>query len=439
VVLATRPQGAADHKPANLTERGCFVRSVLRRSTAAAAIILLCCCATAAIAATPSPGLVSVRIEGSNQTLLAPTTVATQAAAFHPTNDPTAGHTCPGTSAARALELATGSTWSGTFFASFGDYEVNSILGELHPTSPTDGSFWNFWVDNAPAQVGICQQQLNPGDQILFFPDCFGPTCPAGFVSPAVLALSAPTVVQGGTPFTASVVAYPNAGGAPKALVGASVSGDGVIGATGAGGQTTLTLTTPGSYLLSASATGSVRTENLICVHNGNDGNCGTPVSHPPPGSTTGPAPTGASPTAPAACVTNGRDGRCGTVDKTPPIARLQIPEGRHYRHGRGPRLLSGTVAADPSGIGTIRLRLTRQNHGVCQVYGVHKASLVDGSCHIEDAPWFVAGTSSPFSYLLKKPLPAGRYVLDVQAVDGAGNFQTTQVPGRSRIVFRVE
>jgi hypothetical protein len=393
------------------------------------------------VAATPTPGLVGIRIEGSTQTLLAPTTVTTQAAAFHPANDPVTGHTCPGTSAARALELATGATWSGTYFSSFGDYEVNSILGELHPVSPTDGSFWSFWIDNAPANLGICQQQLNPGDQILFFPDCFGPTCPAGYVPPSVLALAAPTVVQSGAAFTAGVLAYPNAGGTPTALVGATVAGDGVSAVTGAGGQATLTLSTPGSYLLSATAANSVRTESVICVHNGNDGNCGT--SHSTGGSSTGPVvgqtpPATGSKPAPA-CATNGADGLCGTLDKTAPIARLQIPEGRHYRHGRGPRELNGSVGADPSGIKTIRLRLTRQSHGVCQVYSATRATLVDGSCKIEDAAWFTVGPPSPFSYLLKKPLPAGRYVLDVQAVDGAGNVQPTQVAGRSRIVFRVE
>jgi len=417
------------------------VRSVLGRSTAAAVIALACWCA-AATAATPTPGLVSVRVEGSNQTLLATTTVTTQAAAFHPANDPTAAHTCPGTSAARALELATGGTWSGTFFSSFGDYEVNSILGELHPTGPTDGSFWNFWVDNSPAEVGICQQQLNPGDQILFFPDCFGPTCPAGFVSPAVLGISAPSVVQSGTAFTAAVVSYPNAGGAATALVGASITGGGASATTGAGGQATLTLRTPGSYVLSATAANSVRAESVICVHNGNDGNCGTPHSGggsttgPVPGSTPGVTPPGVSPL----CATNGHDGLCGTLDKTAPIARLQIPEGRHYHHGRGPRQLNGTVGFDPSGIGAIRLRLVRRNQGACEVYSPTKAKLVNGStCTIDDTPWFTVGKASPFSYLLKKPLPQGRYVLDVQAVDGAGNVQATQVAGRSRIVFRVE
>jgi hypothetical protein len=429
------------------------VRSVLGRSILASVAALACSCAAAAAtaatasAATPVPGLVTVRIEGSTQTLLAPTVVTTQAAAFHPANDPDPSHTCPGTSAARALELATGATWSGTYFASFGDYDVTSILGELHPNSPTDGGFWEFWVDNAPATVGICQQQLNPGDQILFFPQCFGTSgCPAGYVPPAVLALSAPTAVQSGTPFTASVVSYPNAGGAGKALVGANISGDGVNAATGAGGLATLTLTTPGSYLLSATAANSVRTESVICVHNGNDGNCGTPKltgpgSQPPTVSppTTPPnggplvaCALGASAVAAAGCPP------LPVLDTTAPIARLQIPEGRHYGHGKGPRELNGTVSADPSGIKSIRLRLTRRNKGVCQVFSPRKATLVDGPCAIADAPWFTVGPPSPFSYLLKKRLPAGRYVLDVQATDGAGNVQPTQVPGRSEIVFRV-
>jgi len=383
-----------------------------------------------------------MRIEGSSQTLLSPTVVTTQADPFHPANDPVAGHTCPGTSAGQALELSTGGTWSGTYFTSFGDYEVDSILGEAHPTGATDGGYWSFWVNNAPAQVGVCQQQLNPGDQVLFFPDCFG-TCPAGFVSPAVLGLRVPAVVQSGTPFTASVVSYPNAGGQPSALVGATITGGGASATTGPGGQATVTLATPGSYLLGAAAPNTVRTESAICVHNGNDGNCGT-TKGKPGAPATGPAAGGqgmsggTGATRPAGCVTNGSDGLCGTLDKTAPIARLQIAEGRHFAHGRGPRVLSGTVTADPSGLRTIRLRLTRLNHRVCQVFSPQKTTLVDGSCRIDVAPWFPVGPPSPFSYLLRKRLPAGRYVLDVEAVDNAGNVEAKQVPGRSRIVFRV-
>jgi hypothetical protein len=422
-------------------ERGGFVRSVLARSVAVIATSLTCWCATSSALAA-GPGLVTIRVEGSNQTLLPATPVTIQTAAFHPSTDPVAAHTCSGASAARALETATAGTWGGTYFTSFGDYEVNSILGELHPVSPADGSYWAFWVNNTAASVGICQQQLSPGDQILFFPDCFGTGCPAGFVSPAVLSLSAPAVVSSGTPFTAAVSSYPNAGGPPKALVGASITGDGASAATGAGGQATLTLSRPGSYLLTATAANSVRTESAICVHNGNDGNCGTSTSPSAAGSTgaaAGAKPTGVGTAGAVPCATNGADGLCGTRDTTPPIARLQIAEGRHYRHGRGPRVLNGSVRADPSGIGTIRLRLTRQSHGTCQVYSPGRAALVSGACAIAKAAWFTVGPPTPFSYLLKKPLPSGRYVLDIEAIDKAGNVETVQVPGRTRIVFRVE
>ncbi len=417
------------------------MRSVLGRSLLAA-LTTLACWSAAASAATPVPGLVTVRVEGAVQTLLPATTVLTEAGAFHPANDPVAARTCPGTSAARALELATGSIWSGTYFTSFGDYQVDSILGEAHPTGPSDGSYWAFWVDNAPAQVGICQQQLDPGDQILFFPDCFG-SCPAGFVSPDVLAVNAPAAVQSGTPFTAGVVSYPNAGGPPKTLVGAAITGGGASAVTGAGGLASVTLNTPGSYLLTASAPGAVRAETTVCVHNANDGNCGTTKGAPgaggtpPAGGAGTPTPGAPGATTPAGCVTNGSDGRCGTLDRTAPVGRLQIPEGRHYAHGRGPRTLDGTVAADPSGLRTIRLRLTRLEHGRCQVFSPKKAALVDGTCKIDRAPWFAVGPPSPFSYLLKQRLPAGRYVLDVEATDNAGNVDR-QVAGRSRIVFRV-
>ncbi len=285
-------RSTADHSRRALWKGCLHLRSVLGRSLVAALTTLACWC-TAASAAAPVPGLVTVRVEGTPQTLLAPTIVTTEAADFHPASDPVA-HTCPGTSAARALEVATGGTWSGTYFASFGDYQVNTILGEAHPAGATDGSYWAFWVNNMPAQVGICQQQLNPGDQILFFPDCFG-TCPAGFVSPAVLGVSAPAVVQSGTPFTASVVAYPNAGGPAKALTGATITGGGASSTSGPGGQATVTLGTPGSYLLSVTAPNSVRTETAICVHNGNDGNCGTTKTTPgTPAAGSPPAGTGA-------------------------------------------------------------------------------------------------------------------------------------------------
>ena len=322
-------------------ERGCTVRSVLARSGVLAAAVLTCWfAASPALAAGPS--LVTVRVEGSSQTLLSATTVPLQAAAFHPSADPVASHTCSGASAARALETATGGAWNGAYFTSFGDYEVNSILGELHPVSPADGSYWSFWVNNASANVGICQQQLDPGDQILFFPDCFG-TCPAGFVSPDVLALSAPTVVQSGTPFTAGVVSYPNAGGRPEGPRRREhrrrrrERRDGRRRAGHAHAEHARVLSPD-----ARAPPNSVRTESVICVHNGNDGNCGTPDS-PRRGSSTS-APVGTNACRPRR---SERDDRARPTAPTASAARVT----RRHRSpaSRSPRAATTATAGVPA------------------------------------------------------------------------------------------
>ena len=49
----------------------------------------------------------------------------------------------------------------------------------------------------------------------------------------------------------------------------------------------------------------------------------------------------------------------------------------------------------------------------------------------------FHVSSSASFSYLLPKRLGPGRYVLDVSALDAAGN-RTTLARGTSRLVFHV-
>ncbi|HTZ86407.1 MAG TPA: hypothetical protein VMB05_07050, partial [Solirubrobacteraceae bacterium] len=50
---------------------------------------------------------------------------------------------------------------------------------------------------------------------------------------------------------------------------------------------------------------------------------------------------------------------------------------------------------------------------------------------------FFKVGSTPSYSYLLPAALAPGRYVLDVQATDEAGN-RTTLARGSSRIVFYV-
>jgi hypothetical protein len=53
-------------------------------------------------------------------------------------------------------------------------------------------------------------------------------------------------------------------------------------------------------------------------------------------------------------------------------------------------------------------------------------------------ASFFSVGATESFSYLLPARLPAGRYVYDVDAVEGTGKT-TNLVSGVSHVVFRVK
>src|SRR5207248_3002574 len=104
----------------------------------------------------------------------------------------------------------------------------------------------------------------------------------------------------------------------------------GAEGTTDSNGHAALTFGTAGIHKVDVSAAASVRTETAICVHNGNDGSCGTTAPGSPPASSaaggrTEPPYTG--PFALAASVTG-------------------AAEGRVYARGSAPRLLSGTIRA---------------------------------------------------------------------------------------------
>ena len=168
-----------------------------------------------------------------------------------------------------------------------------------------------------------------------------------------------------------------------------------------------------------------------MCVHDGNDGNCGTtapPGTTPTPGTTTPttqtPATTGPPPAA--------------TTTAGPPHGHLGIHEGTVFAHGHGPHVIAGTVDSDPSGLREVAVRLTRQvAHGRCEAYNAKRRKFAAASCGITHAPAFSVGHAYTFSYLLPSKLAPGRYTLQVSAVDVAGK-QDGPAPGRNRIVFRV-
>jgi hypothetical protein len=378
--------------------------------------LLLACLlslAFASLARATSPATVTVRVEGLNETKLPATTVTTNSTPV--VKDGDTSHACPGTSAIGALELASGGNWSGPWNEEFNQYEIFSIEGELHEfdSASTANYFWSLWVNDQESTVGACEAELQPGARVLFFASCFGSTCP-GESGP--LEIEAPATANVGEQVSVAIKRYSSSGqGTPKE--GATVAGAAQAATTNASGQATVSFAQAGEYTLRASAAESVRTEATVCVHNGNDGNCGTTV----PGSTktSSAAPAAASP----------YSGPYAVVAKA-----TSVGEGRVYTRAKAPRVLSGTVASH-SPVTSVEMRLRRSYRGRCFAYDGTSERFVRARC--ASGSFFKVSSTPSFSYLLPGALAPGRYVLDLEAVDASGH-RSTLARGSSRIVFYV-
>jgi hypothetical protein len=162
-----------------------------------------------------------------------------------------------------------------------------------------------------------------------------------------------------------------------------------------------------------------------VCVHNGNDGTCGTSVATQV-GASTGPAQVGVQ----------------GTKQVSAPLlaetARVVgIVNGRSYGRRRAPRVLAGLVTV-PAGdaLRDVRIRLQRRYRRRCFNFSGPRAAFVR-SRRCSPARFFSVGAAQSFSYLLPSRLPRGRYVYAVEAIDGAGHA-TRLVAGTSLVGFTV-
>ncbi len=394
-----------------------------RRTRFAAAGTVLVALLMPSAALSADPATVTVRVEGDADTLLAATIVPVTGPAV--VRD---GNSCPGDSAAAALDRATTGSWSGTWNAGFSDWELTAIKGEGHSFSAP--AYWGFFLNESVASAGICTQKVQAGDRVLFAP------APSNFDPVGVLTLEGlPETVAPGTPFTVTVRRTATAYGGPPdyaaitetlPLAGAAIALPGGGSATtGADGAAAITLTAGGPVWLRATNNGDVRSAaRATCVTTGGDGLCGSAV----PGGIT----SAALPGAPR--------------DVTPALPRIRlIAEAARFSRRRAPRTLSGTVAADPSGLKDVMLRLTRRAGRRCGAYDGRRERWVRPSrCGTEGGRFFSIGNRADWSYLLPGALTAARYVLDVRTVDGAGNVTRGASRAgdpskpRTRVVFRV-
>ena len=408
-------------------------RSISAGGVRLAGVLFVLLAAAALIAPSALAGLpatVTVRVLGPEPTyeaLTPPTQVTTTTAPVEKE-----GHSCSGTNAIGALNLATKGNWGGKFEGN--EWLLTAIDGGLYEGP----DYWGYWVNDRYAAKGVCGEELEAGDQLLFIPENLPEGCfkepKEDCTPPKILSIEAPATAEVGRPVIVTVLAYPNGAGEPSSVppspaAGVNVGGWGSSTTTNVEGKATLIFPGDETYTLRATgATGeepvSVPGETLVCVHTGNDGECGTPRT---PGGLLTPVSAGSTGGVGESAPYTGLYGVVATVSG--------IHEGHVYAHGKAPRVLAGTVTAHAS-VTSISLRLRRSYRGRCWAYNGSRERFEHVRCG-QGSFFGVASGGDSFSYLLPSRLPPGRYVLDVAAADSAGGKAPLD-RGSSRIVFYV-
>ncbi len=379
-----------------------------------------------ALAGTPST--VTVRVVGlTGTTLLPQTQVTTTNTPIDPDGIP--ADVCSGTSAGGALYDATQGNWVVKYDGGLG-YEIDGVQGLNFPSfSPTvtPDAYWSFWLNGAPATNGACDQELNQGDDVVFFAQCDAPgtDCPTSETTPEhFLTETAPAVstVQVGATVSVTVGSLNTGAGTAESSLpgGVTVTAGSLSETPNVQGVATFAFPSVGVYTIQAQAPNSVPSDpRTVCVHNGNDGNCGTTLAV---GSSTSPTTT-------------------KTISQAPDayVAKIAgVKNGHAYPRRSAPRLLAGLVEVPSGGtLRQVRISLQRRYRGRCFDFSGPRESFVrTEKCGA--AAFFSVGGSESFSYLLPARLPKGHYVYDIEAIDSAGQ-PTGLVNGVSHVVFRVK
>jgi hypothetical protein len=367
-----------------------------------------------------------VRVVGLNgQTLLPQTQVTTSTASI-----PVGGGSCSGTSAGGALYDAIQGNWEAKSVSA--GIEIDGVEALDFPAlSENPGIYWAFWLNNAYAEHGACDEQIESNNEdIVFVAQCYavGADCSTATAPDHFLTSTAPSarVVNVGESVSMTIASLSTESGTnePSLPTGVLVSGASQSVVPGAGGVATVSFASAGTYTLQAQAPDSVPSDPFtVCVHNGNDGNCGTSS---PSGSSTS---TGSSTTSTSITAALPYKGPFALV-----AGVKGLTDGHVYPGGTAPRVLSGNVVAHTA-VSSVSLRLRREYRGRCSAFDGATERFRRARCG--SGAFFKVASNGVFSYQLPTALAPGRYVLDVEASDAAGN-RTTLARGSSRIVFYV-
>lgn len=378
------------------------MKQQLVRLLAGTILLLAVVCAPASAAAVT----VNLRVEGPTSTFFEGN-VSVDATTIdgHPCNvagngDPAPGGT-PQPTPTGAL-IAAGQSVVAPWDATYKDAFVTAVNGIVNTGAPAYQPYWNLAINGISPDVGGCQVALHNGDRVVWGYANFGDM---------VLSLTGPVSANVGetVPFVVRNAAN-NVGQAGASVAGATSDANGVANAVFGG---------VGTYTVKAEKPGTVRSNGVtICIHNGNDGNCGFPLdpSVPPP-SVAAPVDLPAPPVAPVAP---------SAADTTAPVATIAgLRNRQRFAKRKGPRSLKGVVA-DSSSLKSVDVRLRRKSGRKCRAFDGKAERFRVIKCSAQ-ATWFSVGTKADWSYLLPARLPKGLYQLQVRATDVAGNQSTVQ------------
>ncbi len=330
----------------------------------------------APVAHAGSPAKVTVRAEAPGRTLVDATLTTTRTAVV---KDRNAAHSCTGTSAAGALEQATGGNWDGSWFDGLG-YAVDAIDGVRAPADFS--AYWTLWVNGRSSMTGLCDTELKAGDDVLEFL-C---TSTPDFSSCTNLPLDLEVIRPRGGKFDVKVTLL-KGDGTSTPVKGAIVQGGEQPVRTAADGSATVKLV-DGQSTLRATHTGDVPSARLHCQH-------------------------------------GARGSKCGSSDHTPPRLTVKgIANGQTFTANKAPRVLRGG-AVDPEGAG-VAFRLTRRADGACTAFNGDRSRF--RPCGRRGAPLVDAGDGPRWSYLLPARLEPGSYRLVVYSTDDPGNRRTVRL-----------
>ena len=231
------------------------------------------------------PANVTVRVEGDSQTLVPATRVATDTTPVLVEGS----DSCSGTSAGGALVKATGGDVGGEW-GGFG-FQLFTVKGETHNDPfPADPSrYWSFWVNYTYQDQGLCSTELQDGDEVLLFVDCFSSTAQCDPTTPLRLS-GVPATIAPGQPFTVKVEEFTTVydpvanktSTTPEPAEDATVTAAGQTVTTGADGTAQLTLSGGGPVTIAVSEAraGAHRCRDVRDVRRGRQLRHADPAEH---------------------------------------------------------------------------------------------------------------------------------------------------------------